>query len=107
MDIKDLETTFRALTDEALAQEDRDKLIESLLVREPFRSDLINHRVRLDAKVAGELFLKEEKVLEKLRKARAEVLGEMDRLSKGRRASNAYSTKFPFPSVPVFFDKSE
>jgi hypothetical protein len=107
MDIKDLEAAFVELTNEALAEEDRDKLIESLLVREPFRSDLINHRVRLDADVARELLSKEGRVLEKLEAARAEILKEMDRLSKNRHAAKAYSSKFPFPSVPVFFDKSE
>jgi hypothetical protein len=107
MDIEELKGTFVDLTDKALPEEDGDRFIECLVKREPYSMDLINHRVELNEEEVQRMLDKETKILERLKEERAKLLNEMDRLSKNRRLAKSYSPTFPFPSIPVFFDKTE
>ena len=105
MDAEDLKQYYVALTDNAIPEEDIDKLIERLLEREPYAMDLINHRVELKEDEIEVFLSKEESILEKLKQERTKLLKEMVELAESRRASRAYSPSFPFPPMPVFFDK--
>ncbi len=107
MDAEDLKLSFASLTDRAAPEEDVDKFIERLLEREPYAMDLINHRIELEEDEIKDYLSKEEKILERLIQERTKLLHEMERFSKARKASKAYSPKFPFPPMPVFLDKDE
>ncbi|MBA4416594.1 MAG: hypothetical protein C0392_01595 [Syntrophus sp. (in: bacteria)] len=107
MDAEDLKLSFMKLTDRAMPGKDIDKFIEYLLEREPYAMDLINHRIELTDDEIKDFLSKEKKILERLKQERTKLLQEMERLAKNRKASKAYSPKFPFPPMPVFLDKSE
>jgi hypothetical protein len=107
MDAEDLKIFFSNLTDRALPEGDIDKFIEYLLEREPYAMDLINHRIKLNEEEINNFLSKETRIIERLQQERVKLLQEMERLVKARTASKAYSPKFPFPPMPVFFDKSE
>jgi len=105
MDAEDLKLSFVNLTERAMPEKDVDKFIERLLEREPYAMDLINHRIELKEDEIKDYLSKEEMILERLKRERTKLLQEMETLSKNRKASKAYSPKFPFPPMPVFFDK--
>jgi hypothetical protein len=107
MDVDDLKLFFANLTDHAMPEKDIDKFIERLLEREPYAMDLINHRVKLSEAEIQDFLSKETIILERLKEERTKLLKEMENLAKSKKASKAYSPKFPFPPMPVFFDKSE
>ena len=107
MDIDELKSTFVRLTEEALPEKDGDTFIKILLQREPYGMDLINHRVRIDEREAHEMLAREIEVLERLQEERTKLLKQMDQLSRSRRGARSYASKFPFPSMPVFCDRSE
>jgi hypothetical protein len=98
---------FNELSDKGLGEEKSDLFIELLLEREPYAMDLINHGVKLDEETARSFLEKETRILERLKEEKTRVLKEMDQVSKVRIASRQYRPKFPFPSMPVFFDKAE
>jgi hypothetical protein len=106
MDAEDLKLFFANLTDHAVSERDIDKFIECLLEREPYAMDLINHRIELTEDEIKDFLSKEAKVLERLEGERTKLLKEMEKLTRSRKASKAYSPKFPFPSMPVFLDKN-
>jgi hypothetical protein len=107
MDIEDLKRFYVSLTEKALPEKDVDKLIECLKTREPYSMDLINHRVPLDLEEATSMLEKEVEVLKRLKEERAKILKDMEKLSTSRRGAKAYASKFPFPSTPIFFDKTK
>ncbi len=107
MDIDELKNEYKALTGKALPEKDVDRFIEYLKTREPYSMDLINHRVPLEKGEADSMLENETKILERLKEERAKVLKEMERLSKSRRGAKTYASKFPFPSMPVFLDKTK
>ena len=107
MDIEELKTAFINLTGKALPEEDVDKFIQHLLEREPYSMDLINHMVTLEKEEARDLLSKETRILERLKEERTKLLNQMEKHGRSRKASKAYSPRFPFPALPVFFDKSE
>jgi len=98
---------FSELSDRGLGEEKSDKFIELLVEREPYAMDLINHQIRLDEEQAKVLLEKETKILERLKEEKARVLKEMDQVSRTRKAAKEYGAVFPFPSMPVFFDRAE
>ena len=107
MDIDELKNTYKILTGKALPEKDVDRFIEYLKEREPYSMDLINHRVPLGKEEAVEMLEKEAQVLDRLKQERAKLLKEMEKLSKTRSGARAYSPQFPFPPMPVFFDKTK
>jgi hypothetical protein len=54
---------------------------------------------------AEECLARETKILKRLKNECTKLLNEMEELSKNRKAIKTYSPKFPFPPMPVFFDK--
>jgi hypothetical protein len=98
---------FSELSDKSLAEQEGDRLIERLKERAPYAMDLINHRISLDKEDAEHFLAKEKLVLDRLKRERTLVLQEMEKLGKTRKASKTYlySSLFPFPTVPIYFDK--
>jgi hypothetical protein len=107
MDIDDLKRFYISLTRKALPEKDAVKFIEYLKEREPYSMDLINHRVKLDKEEAFDMLNWEAQVLERLKEERAKVLKEMEKLSKSRKGARTYTSQFPFPPIPVFFDETK
>ncbi|HEY3278774.1 MAG TPA: hypothetical protein VGJ94_19335 [Syntrophorhabdaceae bacterium] len=107
MDIEDLKESHVCLTEKALPEKDVSTFIERLKEREPYSMDLINHRVALEPDEALEMLHKEDEVLKRLKEERAKVLKEMEKLSKSRKGARTYGSQFPFPPMPVFFDKTK
>jgi hypothetical protein len=102
---RDSKTSFIRLTEKALPEKDLDKLIECLLEREPYCMELINRKISLDESEVEDLLVKETKIIERLEKERINLLKDMDNLSKNRAAIRTYIPKYPFPPMPVFFEK--
>jgi hypothetical protein len=98
---------FSELSDKGLGEEKSDKFIELLLRREPYSMDLINHRVKLDEEQAKDFLEKETRILDRLKEEKARVLKKMDQVSRTRKAAKQYRSIFPFPPIPVFFDRAE
>ena len=98
---------YSELSEKSLGEEKSNKFIEILLEREPYAMDLINHGITLDEELAREFLEKETKILERLKEEKTRLLKEMDQVSRTRKAARNYRCTFPFPSIPVFFDKAE
>jgi hypothetical protein len=97
--------SFEDLTIRALKQTDVDNFIDCLLKREASVDYLTGSHVRLDEGEAKQYILRENEVLERLEAERKKLFKEMDSLSKNRKIVKKYSPKFPFPPMPVFFDR--
>ncbi len=93
------------LSTKALAEEDGDKFIEDLLKRDVLLVELIDREVEADRDLLKNWLEKELDILARLEKERTQLLKEMDNLSQKKRAMRHYCPRFPFPSMPAFFDK--
>ncbi|MCX5813457.1 MAG: hypothetical protein NT178_13085 [Proteobacteria bacterium] len=100
----DKRKAFVELTEKALLEDNIDKLIEDLLERNSSVEYLMKDDVNI-SEVAEEYLSKETKILKILENERKKLLIEMDKLSKNKAATKKYSPKFPFPPLPVFFEK--
>ncbi len=100
----DKKKTFIELTEKALLEDDVDKLIEDLMERNSSVEYLMKNDVDISEEYE-EFLLKETKILERLENERKKLLKDMDELSRNRSVAKAYSPKFPFPPLPVFFEK--
>jgi hypothetical protein len=103
---KRLGEDFSELTIRALSEKDVDKLIEYLMERDNTYDDLGIHNIDLTPEELKEFLSREEKVVERLEEERKKVLQQMDQLSKSKKAAKTYSSKFPFPAMPVFLDET-
>jgi len=103
MDPKEREE-FILLTEKALREDDPDRLIECLMERDPY----IRHLLKNDPHVFGdemeECLEREMQVLERLEQERKDIIEKIDNLSKNKKAIRMYSSKFPLPSMPIFFN---
>ena len=70
-----------------------------------FGAYMMNRSAEMDEDALRVWLDKEKEILARLKEERKRVLEAMDRLSKRRVALRQYSPKFPFPPMPVFFDK--
>ena len=59
----------------------------------------------IDVDEAQNYLLQETDIIERLEEERKKLLKEMDALSQSKKAVKKYSPKFPFPPMPVFFNK--
>jgi hypothetical protein len=100
----DKKKTFFELTEKALLEDDVDKLIEDLLERNSSVEYLTKNDVDISEE-SEEFLFRETKILERLENERKKLLKDMDELSRNRSVVKAYSPKFPFPPLPVFFEK--
>jgi hypothetical protein len=98
---------FIGLTEKALSEKDFDRFAGYLAERDSLVAAMIYQKPQIDEVSLKYALLVESKILERLESERAEVLKAMDDLSKSRKATKAYSPRFPLPPMPVFFDKKE
>lgn len=103
---KDLSNEFTFLTERALEEKENDKFIE-ILMRRASIGDSIFKIGRDTSWITEEDLIREKKVLERLHKIKEELLFQMEELSKKRRLIKLYSSSFPFPQTPAFFEKEE
>ncbi len=94
-----------SLSCSALAEEKRDRFIQCLQERAPLLKELLADPPEVEEDVA-KMWLETETALSaRMEKERGLVLQEMEGLSSRRKAVGRYAPKFPFPPLPVFFDR--
>ena len=98
---------FSDLTQKALSEEKGEAFIECLTAREPYLAEMINTRTALETEEAHELLNKEKMIFQRLQEERTRVLKAMEQLSKERKATRAYGSGFPLPTISIYFDKTE
>jgi hypothetical protein len=96
---------FIMLTKMALGEKNPDMFVKDLMKRDPYISCLLKNVPQEFGKMAEECLHGEVLILERLEKERKETIKKIDRLSKNRKAVRTYSSKFPLPPSPVFFNK--
>jgi len=95
---------FIEMTEKALLEDDVDRMAQHLLKREIIRQHMVASNIDL-GEDAKECLSREAKVLERLEVEKKKVLKEMEDLSRKKSAAKTYSPVFPFPPMPIFFDK--
>lgn len=93
------------LSSRAVSERDRDRFISYLKERGVLLDQIVGKDVEVEAETLRAWLNKEQEILSRLEEERKRVLQEMDGLSRRRMAVRLYSPKFPFPPMPVFFDK--
>ncbi|MCX8023086.1 MAG: hypothetical protein N2745_09980 [Syntrophorhabdaceae bacterium] len=103
----ELADQFKRLTHEALGKDDTDSFIEVLLQRNAIIERIMEENVEVVLKEEERLLFieMEDKILKRLEGLKEDVFEELTKISDKRRAIRTYSPKFPFPSMPAFFDK--
>jgi hypothetical protein len=96
---------FEELTKKALNEDDIDKFIDLLMQRDVYSSYIMDNNIAISTEEARNHLLQEDRVIKRLEDQRKKLLTEMDELSKNKAAIRTYSPKFPFPPLPVFFEK--
>jgi hypothetical protein len=104
MDSKYIET-FEKLTKIALDETDIEKFINLLMQRDAYSEYIINHNIPISKEDAEKYLMQEGRVIQRLEDERKKLLIDMDELSKSKTVMRHYSPKFPFPPLPVFFEK--
>jgi len=96
---------FVELTESAVAEEDADRLIRVLKGRNQITTELMKSGQNFDEKAVAKCIALETEILKRLEKERKQLLKNMEDLSRNRAATKVYTSKFPFPPTPAFFDK--
>jgi hypothetical protein len=104
MNLREIEK-FIMLTQTALNEPDPDKFIEYLLKRDPYIGYLIKNDPRIFGSMEEEYLLRETLILRRLEGERKETIEKLDKLSKNRKAVRRYTSQFPLPPIPTFFNK--
>ncbi len=95
-----------ALSSKALAEKERGGFISCLQERSALVARILAGGVEVREETLRTWLETERKVLARLEEERRHMLKEMDTLSVRRMAVHQYSSKFPFPPMPVFFDEA-
>jgi hypothetical protein len=93
------------LSSKALTEKVRERFISCLKERGDLLAQIVGKDVELDEGALRAWLDKEKEILTRLEEERKRVLEAMEGLSRRRVALRQYSPKFPFPPMPVFFDK--
>jgi len=93
------------LSSKALSEKVRERFISCLKERGDLLAQIVGKDVEVDEGALRVWLDKEKEILTRLEEERKRVLDAMDGLSRRRVALRQYSPKFPFPPMPVFFDK--
>ncbi|MCX7966248.1 MAG: hypothetical protein N2596_06455 [Syntrophorhabdaceae bacterium] len=96
---------FKTLTFQALEETDMDSFIEILMKRDEVIKKIVKENIELDSNEIDFFYDLEKKVSERLEDARKTVVEDIDAIAEKKRAIRKYTPKFPFPPMPVFFDK--
>jgi hypothetical protein len=97
---------FLRLTREALDTDNGEELFKVLLERETSYSSSEQFSSSLSPEHIAKMLFIERKILERLESERRKIIKDMDKLSRQMKTVRAYSAKFPFPSMPVFFNQT-
>jgi hypothetical protein len=97
---------FLRLTREALDTDNGEELFKVLLERETSYSSSEQFSSSLSPEHIAKMLFIERKILERLESERRTIIKDMDKLSRQMKTVRAYSAKFPFPSMPVFFNQT-
>ncbi len=98
--------TFLRLTREALDTDNGEELFKVLLERETSYSSLEQFSSSLSPEHIAKMLFIERKILDRLKSERRKIIKDMDKLSRQMKTVRAYSARFPFPSMPVFFNQT-
>jgi hypothetical protein len=104
MDLREIEK-FVMLTQTALNEPDPDKFIEYLLKRDLYIGYLLKNDPQIFGGMVEEYLLRETLILKRLEDERKETVEKMDKLSKNRKAIRRYTSQFPLPPTPTFFNE--
>jgi hypothetical protein len=96
---------FVMLTTMAVNEEDPDTFVKYLMKRDPYIGCLLKNAPQVFGDMTEECLVRETLILEKLESERKETIEKLDRLSKKRKAVRKYSSQFPLPPPPTFFNK--
>lgn len=96
---------FILLTEKALGEADQDRFVEVLMKRDPYIGFLLKNDPRVFKDKTEKCLFYETLILNRLEAERNKVIEKMDKLAKSKKAIETYTPKFPFPSMPIFFDK--
>lgn len=96
---------FKALTINALEEEDGESFIEILIKRDELIKKIVKENIELNSDEIDYLHGLEEKISERLEAERKNVIEGISTISEKKRAIRKYTPKFPFPPMPAFFDK--
>jgi hypothetical protein len=97
---------FLRLTREALDTDNGEELFKVLLERETSYSSSEQFSSSLSTEHITKMLFIERKILERLKSERRKIIKDMDKLSLQMKTVRAYSARFPFPSIPVFFNQT-
>ena len=101
---KSKKDSFADLSRSAAEAKESDRFIALLLERSGLINDVIDAEATFSEKEVSEWLEREKVMLARLEQEKKEVIRKMDNLSASRKAVRHYSSKFPIPSMPVFFD---
>jgi hypothetical protein len=97
---------FLRLTREALDTDNGEELFKVLLEREASYSSSEQFSSSLSPEHIAKMLFIERKILDRLKSERRKIIKDMDKLSRQMKTVRAYSARFPFPSMPVFFNQT-
>ena len=93
------------LSSKALSEKDRGRFISYLKERGDLLAQIVGKDVDLEVETLKAWLEREQGIFARLQNERKGALREMEGLSRRRVALRQYSPRFPFPPMPVFFDK--
>jgi len=96
---------FKTLTLDALNSPDLDTFINILIKRDALIGCIIKEHVELEAEDFVSLRELEDRVLKRLEEEKRMLMEDISHMSEKKKAIKRYAPKFPFPPMPVFFDK--
>jgi hypothetical protein len=102
---KKVEGFFR-LTREALDTDSAEDFFNALMERETLFSSSEQISASLSPEHIAKMLFIERKILERLESKKRKIIRDIDKLSRQMKTARAYSVKFPFPTMPAFFDQA-
>jgi arginine decarboxylase-like protein len=95
---------FFHLTREALNADSPEAFFDSLQKREKLVDSFEQLSASLSPDSISRMLFIERKILIKLESERRKTMKDIDKLSRQMKTLKTYTAKFPFPSMPAFFD---
>lgn len=102
----DQQVEFFHLTREALSADSPEAFFNSLQKREKLLDSFEQLSLSLSPDGISRMLYIERKVLKKLESERRKIMKDIDKLARQMRTVKTYTAKFPFPSMPAFFDQA-
>jgi len=97
---------FFRLTREALDSDCTETFFALLMKRETLCSSFEQLSSSLSSENITKMLFIERKILEKLESERRKIMSDIEKLSRQMKTVRTYSAKFPFPTMPAFFDQA-